>query len=133
MQVIGYSFWAFIPADPDPATGEATLFNPPMLTTVVLDPQTSLVFQFSSPPGSLQITLEATAMSAEERGPDLFRTFTGSANGAFHELTHPDWATSLEGLYTSFSTQVNGVDNYLKLLFDKTPSIVINRISFTKP
>lgn len=133
MQEIGYSSWAFIPTDPDPTTGEVTTFNPPMLTTVVLDPQTSLVFQFSSPPGSMQITLEATAMSAEERGPDLFRTFTGSANGAFHELTHPDWATSLEGMYTSFSTQLTGVDSYLKLLFDTPPPIVINRISFAKP
>lgn len=133
MQEIGYSSWAMIPTDPDPASGEATTFNPPMLTTVVLDPQTSLVFQFSSPPGSVQISLELTAISGEERGPNLFRTFTGSANGTFRELTHSGWTKILEGMYTSFSTQVSNVDTYLKLLFEESPPIVINRISFAKP
>jgi len=131
MQELRYLSWTLISVDTDPASGEATLSNPPMLTTVALDKDASLVFQFPAPANQLHISLETTAITAEDRGPGLFRVFTGPTNGEFREVEHPGWEKSIEGMYASFSTQVSRSDVWLKLFFNESPSIVVNRVTFS--
>lgn len=131
MKEIGYRSWALIPVDPEPATGEATVSNPPMLTAIAVDRGASLVFCFASPPGDLHLAVEATALSAENRSPNLFRVFTGSAGNAFRELKHSGWKKRAEGIYTTFATQVEGVDTYLKLAFNEEKTLIVNRVTFS--
>ena len=134
MQEIGYRSWGMIPADPDPSSGEATIFNPPMLTTLALDPGASLVFEFDAAPGRLHVSVEVTAITAEGRGSDIFRTFTGPANGSFREASRSGWDKAPQGLYVAFSADVEKVEKYLKLaLTDASSPLVINRITFLQP
>jgi hypothetical protein len=132
MTEIGYQWWAILPLDSDPATGEATIQNPPMLTVIAVDRGASLIFRFASPPGALQVSVETTGLSAEDRGPDLFRTYTGSIAKALRETDRSPWEKSYEGLYATFTSKVEGVQGYLKLVLDEPRTLVVNRVAFAR-
>lgn len=130
MEEIGYQAWSLIPFDPEPNTGNPSFFRPPMFTAATLDRGASLVFRFPRAPGRLQISMEATALSSEGRTDQLFKLFTGSAEDAYRAIACPGWAKSMEGMYNSFSTQVDPVEAFLKILFDDPVPIVINQVYF---
>jgi len=132
MQELGYQSWSLIPIDSDPATEEPTFSRPPMLTAVTLDKQASLFFRFASPPGNLQITFETTALSGENRGMEIFRIFSGPHQAPFGEIAHSGWEKSMEGMYSIFSTQAEGVGPALKLYSTETSPLIINRITFSQ-
>lgn len=132
MTEIGYKWWALLPFDPDPATGEATIQNPPMLTAIAVDRGASLVFHFATPPGALQVAVETTGLSAEDRGPDLFRTYTGPVARGLRETGRSPWERTYEGIYATFTARVEGVQSYLKLVLDEPRTLVVNRVSFAR-
>ena len=130
MREIGYQSWSLIPIDSDPMAEEPTITRPPMLTAVVLDRHASLSFQFASSPHNLQITFETTALSGEVRSLEIFRTFTGSSLSPLKEIPHNGWEKSIEGMFTLFSTYVEGVGPFLKLFFVEPDPLVVNRVNF---
>ena len=131
MTEIGYQWWA-LPFDPDPTTGEATIQNPPMLTAIAVDRGASLVFHFPTPPGALQVAVETTGLSAENRGPGLFRTYTGPVARGLRGTDHSPWERTYEGMYATFTARVDGVQSFLKLVLDEPRTLVVNRVAFTR-
>jgi hypothetical protein len=130
MREIGYQSWSLIPIDSDPESEEPTITRPPMLTAVVLDKHASLFFQFSAPPGNVQITFETTALSGEERSLEIFRTYSGPSISPLKEIPHSGWEKSIEGMFTVFSTHSEGVGSFLKLFFTEPSPLVVNRVNF---
>ena len=130
MLEIGYQKWGLIPAATDPATEGSLVSNPPMLTTVAMDRDTCLAFQFAESTAKLLIKLETTTMSGEGRGTSLFQVFSGSSSDLLHELQHEGWEKSIEGMYTIFSAQVRNAEQYIKLLYTEKDLLVVNQIAF---
>ena len=64
MQYIGYKKWAYIPVDSEPTNNEVTTWNPPMLTNIALDANTSLVVDFSKSFCNTTILIKTTAFSS---------------------------------------------------------------------
>lgn len=132
MTEIGYQWWALLPLDPDPTTGEATIQNPPMLTVIAVDRGASLVFRFASPPGALQVSVETTGLSAEDRGPNLFRAYTGQVARGLRETDRSPWERTYEGMYATFTARIEGVQSHLKLVLNEPRTLVVNRVAFTR-
>ena len=130
MQEVGYTSWGLIPIDTDPATEGVQATNPPMLTTVALDQNSSLVFQLVSSPAQLLIKVGVTTMSAERSGPGIFRVLTGTTGSDFHPLQSSEWENTPEGMHTLFSAKVRGVESHLKLLYTEDSTLVVTQIQF---
>ncbi len=133
MTPIGYQWWALLPIDPEPATGEAALQNPPMLTVLALDPEASLVFHFTRPPGALQVALEVTSLSAEGHGGQVLGAYTGTDPAHLGPAARSDWELRHDGLYTVLAATVSDVGNYLKLRLEEPGALIVNRIDFARP
>jgi hypothetical protein len=133
MEEISFRQWGLIPIDPDPQTGLPVELRPPMFTAVTLDRGSSLVFIFRTAPDALIITLEATALTGENRSAQPFSLRTEPTGTAFRPLTARAWEPSVEGMYVSFATQVSGVQQYLKVTFEEDRPIVINRVELHRP
>jgi hypothetical protein len=133
MTPIGYQWWALLPTDPEPATGEAALQNPPMLTVLALDPHASLVFHFTRQPGPLQVAVEVTSLSAENHGGQVLGAYTGNDPARLGHAQRSDWQLHQDGLYTVLAATVSDVGNYLKLRLEEPGTLIVNRIDFTRP
>ena len=132
MEEIGYSNWGLIAFDPEPTNMlEPYLPNPPMLTTVALDPGACLIFLLRAQPTSLQVIFEVTSVSAEGHSPHLFKVYTGTSGTEFSEIQCQDWSKQVEGMYTTFSTVLEGVQPYVKFLAIAPPPLIVNRITFS--
>ena len=132
MDTAAYARWALLPLDKKPEATSPTTYHPAMMSVVTLDRDTSLVFEIRSPPAT-GITVEATQLSAENRGPDLFRVFTGSSDDAYHEVSVNGWQASHEGMHMAFSTAASGLGRYAKLVFTGARPLVVTRVSFSQP
>ena len=133
MREIGYLSWAMIPVDDNPTTGEITSSNPPMLPPMALDKNVSLVFQLSSVPPKLSVELEVTALSSSAAGDAPLEFFTGSSSNRYRSITSGDWNRNAAGLAIKCSTEISGVESYVKLYRPDDPALVINRINFFAP
>ena len=130
MRTIAYKSWGLIPYDLDPASEEVQVVNPPMMTMVALDKEASLVFQLAKVPTKILIKIEATTLSAEEVDSSFLSIFTGSSSNQLHELQTDAWEKSLEGLYTQFTTEIRGLELFVKLRFTGKITLVVNQIAF---
>ena len=130
MREIGYLSWRMIPVDDNPTTGEITSSNPPMLPPMALDKNVSLVFQFSSVPPKLCIELEVTSLSSSATGDAPLEFFTGSSSNLYKSVAAGVWNRDAAGLTVKCSTELNGVESYVKIYRPDDPALVINRISF---
>ena len=130
MRTIAYKNWGLIPYDLDPTTEEAQVLNPPMITMVALDKEASLVFQLAKVPTKILIKIEATMLSAEGMDSPFLSIFTGSSSNQLHGLQPDSWEKSLEGLYTQFTTEIRGLELFVKLRFTGKNALVVNQIAF---
>ena len=130
MRTIAYKNWGLIPYDSDPTTEEAQVLNPPMITMVALDKEASLVFQLAKVPTKILIKIEVTTLSSEGMDSPFLSLFTGSANNQLRGVQPNPWEKSLEGLYTQFTTEVHGLEFFLKLRFTGKTALVVNQIAF---
>ena len=133
MQEIGYRSWALIAVDDDPATSEATVTVPPVITNVAIERGASLVFELSESFAKLSITLRTTALSAKGRD-DLCRVFAGSSASDLHELAVEGvWKKTIDGLVAVFEGEVagNGIDLHVKLHFDTGPKLIVTAATFS--
>jgi len=133
MKPIGIRRWGLIPVDPEPGTGAPVEMRPPMLTAVAVERGSSLVFEYSTSPGTLAIGVEVTALSAGTRGPYLFRLFTGTTVDAYQPLPQATWNRTDESMFTLFHTQATGIGNFLKITLDEAPALIVNRVEFHHP
>ena len=133
MQEIGYVSWGMIPVDDDPTTGEITSSNPPMLPPMSLDKNVSLVFQLASARPKLSVELEVTSISASAAGDAPLEFFTGSSSNLFRSVTAGDWIRNAAGLTVKCSTEISGIESYVKIYRPDDPALVINRITFFVP
>ncbi len=133
MAEIGYESWAFLPNDNTPTTGEPSSFNPPMITTMAIDENTSLIFKFPSPIATLNIAMESTALSAEQPGESFFDILTGSEPQRLKQLDHPNWTLNYDGIYGVFSTQIRQCEQYLKLYYNQPQNIILSKVGFSTP
>lgn len=133
MPDIRYEGWAFIPVDDDPLASAPTSFYPPMITTMAVDLHTSLIFQFASAAATLHIAVECTALSAEQRSEALFDVLTGSQPDRYKPLNHAGWELHYDGIYGIFSTQIERVEQYLKLHYIQRQNLILAKISFSQP
>ena len=133
MAEIGIRSWGMIPMDREPATGCPVQMRPPMFVAMALDRSASLVFSFRQAPGRLRLSLEATALTAEGRGPRLFSLHTGHRMDSYQALPPCTSESCTEGMYTVFRTEVDGVLEFLKVCFTESRPIVINRVEFVQP
>ena len=122
-----------IPVDDNPTTGEITSSNPPMLPPMALDKNVSLVFQFSSAPPKLSIELEVTSLSSNATGDAPLEFFTGSSSNLYKSVAAGGWNRDAVGLTVKCSTEIRGVESYVKIYRPDDPALVINRISFFSP
>ena len=130
MLELGYDSWGLISIDANPAAEQAYSARPPMLTTVALDKDSSLVFQLASPSRELQIRVNVTAMSAERCGPNTFRVFTGPVASRFRELRLSEWEKTSDGPYTVFTARVRGADQNLKLVSTEENTVIVSGVQF---
>ena len=130
MRTIPYKSWGLIPQDSALTTEEVQVINPPMMTMVALDKEASLVFQLVQVATKLLLKIEATTLSAEGMDSPCLSIFTGSASSQLHELHADAWEKSIEGLYTQFSTEIHGLELFVKLHFTGKVALVINKITF---
>ena len=133
MAEIGYESWAFLPDDNAPTTGEPSSFNPPMITTMAIDQNTSLVFKFPSPIATLKIAMKSTDLSAEQPGGRFFYILTGSAAQQLKQLDRPNWELSYDGICGVFSTQIRECEQYLKLYYNQRQNIILSNVGFSTP
>ena len=133
MREIGYLSWGMIPVDESPTTGEITTSNPPMLPPMALDKNVSLVFQLSSAPPKISVELEVTSLSAGAAGDAPLEFFTGSTSNLFTSLTAGAWNHNATGLTVKWSTEISGVESFVKIYRPDNPPLVINRITFFAP
>ena len=133
MPGLGYSTWALLPIDTDPLSGEPTSFNPPVITNLAVGLHASLIFEFASPTAILDISVESTALSAEQRGTELFDVLTGRQVNAYTRLKNPGWDLRYDGNYAVFSTRVERTETFLKLYFNQPQYLVVSRVSFSCP
>ena len=131
MADIGYTSWAFLPEDADPMTGEPTTFNPPMISTLAVDHKTSIVFELATSPTLLNITVECTALTAEQPVDSFFYVLTGTKANQFTRLDHPDWELHYDGIYGLFTTTIQPSANYLKLHYNQSQNIIVSKIGFS--
>ena len=134
MEEIGYKHWGLIVVDTgttsEESYEESYVVNPPMLTTVALDKEASLIFQLLTCPARLTIHVETTAASAENRSAALLKIFTGSSAAQFSEVQHGGWEKNFDGMYAIFTARIDGVQEYIKFLSTEDPALIVNRITF---
>ena len=130
MSVLGYQSWGLIPVDPDPATGECTSSNPPMMSNLALDTGASLYFSLPGTQGSLQVLIETTAFSAEGIDADSLAFYAGSQPDLFTSLKPESPAKSYDGQYAVFTCTLNNVARLLKIHNRGPRNLVINRVVF---
>lgn len=130
MSVLGYQSWGLIPVDPDPATGECTSSNPPMMSSLALDSGASLYFSLPGNQVALQIRIEITAFSAEATEADSFAFYSGSQPDQFALLSPEGSAKSYEGQYAVFACTLKKVAHLLKIHNRGPRNLVINRVAF---
>ena len=133
MSEIPYRSWALISVDDDPATSEATVTMPPVITNVAIERGASLVFELSESFAKLFIALRTTALSAESRD-DLCRIYAGSSVSDLRELAvEGGWQKTIEGLVAVFAGEVagNGTDRHVKLHFDTDPKLIVTGAAFS--
>jgi hypothetical protein len=78
MAEVAYGCWSLIPKDFTPASQEPTLTQPPMLTTILVDPGASLHFELAAV-AVLSIQITITGLSGEARESDFLRVYRGTA------------------------------------------------------
>ena len=132
MQEIPYRSWALVPVDTDPASTEPTTTFPPQMTNVFVEQGASLVFEFASPFGDLQIQLQITALSAEGKESPGCRVLIGDRPASLRELQAVGWEKTVEGLDAFFVAKVtgNGRDRYAKLHFQSASKLVVSGAVF---
>ncbi len=134
MPQINYNAWAFLTLDSEPTSGEPTSFNPPVITNMALDHQASLIFQFSAPTNSLNISIESTTLSAEvHQGVSLFSILTGPRPDHYQLCETHSWDRSPTDNHTVFSTQIERSDTYLKLNYNQRDNLIISKVEFSSP
>lgn len=131
MAAIGYESWAYLPVDPDPTQGEPASFYPPMITTMAIDHQASLVFKFATSIAAVEITVETTALSVEQRENAFFYILTGPKVNQFTQVNHPDWELHFDGIYGIFTTTIDRTDLYLKLYYNQPQGVIISKVGFS--
>ena len=121
-----------IPADEDPTVGELTSINPPMLPTIALDRQVSLVFQLHSPQTKLAVEVEVTSLSSDNSGKALLQLFTGSTSVSFR-IAKGSWDQANEGAVVRYSTSIDEAESYIKFHRASGPPLVVNKVTFHTP
>ena len=129
MADVVYRSWSLISRDLEPTQQDPTLPQPPMLTTVAVDPGGSLCFELASASEPLSIQISITGLSAEGRGDDFLVVYRGSA-GAYAAVD-ATWARGQEGLNTVFTTTVSGLGDHVKLHLAEGQAIFVTAISFS--
>ena len=133
MAEIGYENWAFLPVDEAPTSGEPTSFNPPMISTMAIDYQASIIFKFSQATSPLNIEIESTALTAEQGDNSFFQILTGSKPDQYNQVDQSDWELHYDGLHGVFTTQIKRSELYLKLYYSQRQSIIISKVGFSTP
>ena len=133
MAELGYVGWGFIAVDDDPATGVPSSFNPPMISTMAVDLQTSLIFQLSASIPTLVITIESTALSADQSGASFFDVYTGPQPHNYQVREHSGWELHLNGMYAQFTTQIQRPETYIKLNYTLHQNLIIAKVEFSQP
>ena len=133
MPDLGYVGWGFIPVDDDPTRGAPSSFNPPMISTMAVDLQTSLIFQLSAAVPTLVITIESTALSADQSGASFFDVYTGPQPHSYQVCEHSGWELHLSGMHAQFSTQIPRAETYVKLNYILHQNLIISKVEFSQP
>ena len=133
MAELGYVDWGFIAVDDDPATGVPSSFNPPMISTMAVDLQTSLIFQLSASIPTLVITIESTALSADQSGASFFDVYTGPQPHNYQLRQHSGWELHLSGMHAQVTTQIPRAQIYIKLHYVLHQNLIISKIKFSQP
>jgi hypothetical protein len=129
MADVVYRSWSLISRDLEPTQQDPTLPQPPMLTTVAIDPGGSLCFELVSASEPLSIHISITGLSAEGRGDDFLVVYRGSA-GAYAAVD-ATWSRGQEGLNAVFTTMVSGIGDHVKLHLAEGRAIFVAAISFS--
>ena len=133
MPDLGYVGWGFIPVDDDPTRGAPSSFNPPMISTMAVDLQTSLIFQLSAAVPTLVITIESTALSADQSGASFFDVYTGPQSHSYQVCEHSGWELHLSGMHAQFSTQIPRAETYVKLNYILHQNLIISKVEVSQP
>jgi|GEM_PF-797695 len=133
MQEVGYKSWGLVPVDSDPVSGMPSSTNPPMISTLALDPGASLVIELGEPLPELHMQLRLTALSTESETGANMKLSTARTEGTFTPLSVADWEKSFEGMDAVFSIQVQNVGPYLKLHSQANATLVISKTTLSQP
>lgn len=131
MPDIPYRSWGLIPVDPEPDSGELTVENPPMMSTLALDQGASLVFRLDGQVPRLQIELQTTALSTEGADADVLEVYSGAAADTYIRLRPLQTDKRYEGQYAFLSLEVERAGPWLKLHAAGLQGLVISRVQFT--
>jgi hypothetical protein len=129
MADVAYFSWSLIHQDLEPAQQQPTLPQPPMLTTIALDPRGSLCFVFRDAPERLSIRLVITGISAEGQNEDLLRVYRGEP-GAYTAV-EATWSRGQDGPDAVFTTEVSASGDHLKLHLSQGRTVIVTGASFT--
>lgn len=128
MADVAYTSWSLIPRDLEPASQEPSIKQPPMMTSIAVDPGGSLVFELRDPPTVLVIRAQVTAMTSEGRGGDFIQVLRGS-EGAYQPV-EAVWTQGQDGPSAILSTLVGGSGDRLKIHLPSGNSVVFTGIEF---
>ena len=131
MRYIGYKRWAYIPVDTEPTNNEVTTWNPPMLTNMALDDESSLVVDFSKDFCNTTILIKTTAFSSPVDPNLTLKILFAEQGNSFKMIDNVSWNTLREGNFVvnKFDIESNMQASLLKVFY-KGPTIIVNSINF---
>jgi hypothetical protein len=129
MADVAYSSWSLIHRDLEPTQQQPVLTQPPMLTTIALDPTGSLQFELVSAPEALTIRLVVTGMSIEGAGDDFLLVYRG-APGSYKPV-QSTWVKGQDGPDAVLSTAISWIGDHLKLHQTHGRPVIVTTISFS--
>ena len=130
MSDIAYIQWGLIHLEEDVTTSKPTTMHPPMLSNLALDMGASILFQFKTKPGDMQVGIATTAVSAPITNPP-FTLYTGNQTDVFQEVK-ATWHSQYDGPSTIFSSEINILGSFLKIHNEHPKSIVVTNVAFNQ-
>ena len=131
MQYIGYKKWAYIPVDSEPTNNEVTTWNPPMLTNIALDANSSLVVDFSTSFCNTTILIKTTAFSSPVDPNSSLKILFAQQGDSFKMIDNIFWNTLQEGNFVINSLEIpSNMEASLLKIFYIGPTIIVNSINF---
>ena len=131
MQYIGYKKWAYIPVDSEPTDNVVTTWNPPVLTNIALDANSSLIVDFSKDFFNATILIKTTAFSSPVDPNSSLKILFAEQGDSFKMIDNVSWNTLREGSFVINKSDLqSNMEASLLKIFYTGPTIIVNSINF---